>query len=158
MSFLTCELWFGFLYTKKKKWELVIQETEWISPTPRLDLIIHIPILHQLVDSVYYDKLLISYLYTGSDYFTSHYHLGSKKFETADSEKFLFGDISDVNYLTQAPAPVSNIYYVQMIYRLVKSCVLVEYRLANLYVYVLKSRMVFSHLSVARQLTWNDYW
>lgn len=42
---------------------------------------------------------------TGGDYFTSHYHLGSKKFETADPEKFLFGDISDVNYLTQSPAP-----------------------------------------------------
>ena len=43
----------------------------------------------------------------GLSYFTSHYYLGSKKFETADPERFLYGELSDVNYLTCVPCPVS---------------------------------------------------
>ncbi|XP_019849223.1 PREDICTED: E3 ubiquitin-protein ligase MGRN1-like [Amphimedon queenslandica] len=39
----------------------------------------------------------------GQQYFSNHYHLGSRKFETGDPEHFLFSDLSDVNYMTSPP-------------------------------------------------------
>ena len=52
----------------------------------------------------------IVYHYTvGLNYFTSHYYLGSKKFETADTENFLYGDLPDINYMTNIPCPVSQL-------------------------------------------------
>ena len=34
-----------------------------------------------------------------STYFSSHYYLGHRKFETGDPEVLLFGDMMDLNYL-----------------------------------------------------------
>ena len=42
----------------------------------------------------------------GGNYFSTHYHLGSKKFETAEEEQFLYGDMADVNYLVPPPSAV----------------------------------------------------
>ena len=40
-------------------------------------------------------------------YFSSHYYLGHRKFESGEPELFLFGDLPDLNYLPPKPATVS---------------------------------------------------
>ena len=42
----------------------------------------------------------------GGNYFSMHYHLGHKKFQSAEPEVFLFGELSDINFLGSKPAPV----------------------------------------------------
>ena len=46
--------------------------------------------------------------FVGGDYFSSHYHLGPRKFETAESEQFLFGEMADLNFLTAPPTAVRS--------------------------------------------------
>lgn len=43
---------------------------------------------------------------TGGNYFSAHYHLGHKKFQSAEPEVFLFGELSDINFLGSKPAAV----------------------------------------------------
>jgi hypothetical protein len=39
----------------------------------------------------------------GGNYFSSHFRLGHRKYETGDPEYFLFGDMSDINFLNKKP-------------------------------------------------------
>lgn len=43
---------------------------------------------------------------TANPYFSSHYYLGHRKFETGEPEVFLFGDLQDLNYLPPKPVKV----------------------------------------------------
>lgn len=45
--------------------------------------------------------------FIGGDYFSSHYHLGPRKFETAEDEQFLFGEMNNLNFLSSPPTAVS---------------------------------------------------
>ena len=47
----------------------------------------------------------------GGNYFSTHYHLGSKKFETAEEEQFLYGDMTDINYLVPPPSAVCYFFH-----------------------------------------------
>ena len=47
------------------------------------------------------------FLVSGLSYFSSHYHLGHRKFETGDPEVFLFGELNDINFLNSKPVAVS---------------------------------------------------
>ena len=40
-------------------------------------------------------------------YFASQYYLGHRRFETGDPELFLFGELTDLNYLPDQPVAVS---------------------------------------------------
>jgi len=42
----------------------------------------------------------------GGVYFSNHYYLGHKKFDTGEPEVFLFGDLQDINYLPVKPIKV----------------------------------------------------
>lgn len=46
--------------------------------------------------------------HSGDKYFSTHYHLGARKFETADDEQFLFGELSDLNLMSACPTAVSG--------------------------------------------------
>ena len=41
-------------------------------------------------------------------YFSSHYHLGHRKFESGEPELFLFGELNDINFLNTKPVSVSE--------------------------------------------------
>ena len=45
---------------------------------------------------------------TEGSYFSTHYHLGHRKFETGEPELFLFGELNDVNFLNRKPVSVSE--------------------------------------------------
>ena len=45
---------------------------------------------------------------TDGSFFSTHYHLGHRKFETGDPELFLFGELSDINFLNRKPVSVSE--------------------------------------------------
>ena len=49
----------------------------------------------------------INLLVDGS-YFSTHYHLGHRKFETGEPELFLFGELKDINFLNSKPVSVSE--------------------------------------------------
>lgn len=52
---------------------------------------------------------MFTHTHTGSNYFSSHYYLGHRKFECGDPELFLFGELADLNFLPDKPTSVS--YY-----------------------------------------------
>ena len=47
------------------------------------------------------------YIHVGGDYFTTYFHLGTRKFDATKPDTFLFGDLPDINYLTHVPSAVS---------------------------------------------------
>ena len=51
--------------------------------------------------------LIISSITEGS-YFSTHYYLGHRKFETGEPELFLFGETNDINFLNRKPISVSE--------------------------------------------------
>ncbi len=52
-------------------------------------------------------KIEITCLWSSENqYFSSHYYLGHRKFETGEPELFLFGDLQDLNYLSPKPVKV----------------------------------------------------
>lgn len=46
-------------------------------------------------------------VHVGGDYFTTYFHLGTRKFDATKPDSFLFGDLSDINYLAHVPSAVS---------------------------------------------------
>lgn len=49
-------------------------------------------------------------VYTDEPFFSSHFYLGHRKFETGEPELFLFGDLQDINYLPAKPVKVNLVY------------------------------------------------
>ena len=45
---------------------------------------------------------------TEGSYFSTHYYLGHRKFETGEPELFLFGETNDINFLNRKPISVSE--------------------------------------------------
>ena len=43
----------------------------------------------------------------GGLYFSNHYYLGHRKFDTGEPEVFLFGDLQDLNYFPSKPVKVA---------------------------------------------------
>lgn len=44
----------------------------------------------------------------GGLYFSNHYYLGHRKFDTGEPEVFLFGELQDLNYLRSKAVKVSS--------------------------------------------------
>ena len=40
---------------------------------------------------------------TGGNFFSSHFRLGHRRYETGDPEYFLFGEMTDINHLATRP-------------------------------------------------------
>ena len=66
---------------------------------------------------LYGQRLSIVLCFTGGDYFSTHYHLGPRKFETAEEQQFLFGEMSNLNFLTSPPTAVSLLARVVYCYK-----------------------------------------
>lgn len=64
---------------------------------------------HSPLDSVVQYLAVVCVVMIDSTYFSSHYYLGHRKFETGDPEVFLFGDMMDLNYLPPKPVKVSSV-------------------------------------------------
>jgi hypothetical protein len=52
--------------------------------------------------------LLSPWVYPDENYFSSHFHLGYRKFEAGEPEVFLFGELNDINFLPSKPVAVSE--------------------------------------------------